>query len=253
MAKIKTVVSWGCVVLGLGLAGLPGCAASGDGTTPGGDDDDDIPGGTADAGTPGEEIPPENMIDDLDDGDGLLLTRGGRVGSWYTYNDKSETGEQTPAAGVAFLPSPGGATSGGFCATTSGGGFSVWGAGMGLDLNNPDGEKAVYDASMFHGVRFKARGTVPIRAAVMIAGVISAEVGGSCVAGAGTGQGCDDGHGRLVVLSPEWKSYDLPFAQITQAGWGKPVVFDATQIMSIQFNVEKNLAFDVSIDDVGFF
>ena len=73
------------------------------------------------------------------------------------------------------------------------------------------------------------------------------------MAGTGAVTGCDDGHGRLVVLTPEWTTYDLPFAQITQAGWGRPVVFDATKVMSVQFNFEKNLMFDVAIDEVGLY
>jgi hypothetical protein len=236
-------------------AAAAGCAASGSGGPGGGEGPDAGSAGSGvDAGSGGEgTILPENLIDDLEDGDASILPRGGRVGAWYTYNDKSATGTQTPAMGDPFKPSPGGVGDSQFDASTTGTGFSVWGAGMGFDLDSTQGTKSTYDVSAFTGIRFRAKGTVPMRAAVMIAGVVSLAVGGTCVAGSGTGQACDDGHGRLLVLTADWKSFDLPFAQLTQGGWGKPVPFDPATVLSIQFNVDKNLPFDVSIDDIGFY
>ncbi len=253
------------MALGLGLCGLVACAASGrDGA---GDDDDDQgggdggdPPGTIDAGGGGGDGEPpitaENLIDDLDDGDGSLLLRGGRVGAWYTYNDLTTAGTQTPAAGVAFLPTPGGPGASVYHAHTQGSGFTAWGAGMGFDLNNnnnPNGMKGTYDASAFQGITFKAKGSVPIRASVMVAGVLSTAIGGTCTPSTTAGEGCDDGHGRALLLTPEWKTYQLAFNQIAQAGWGKQVVFDSSTIMAVQFNIDKNLAFDVSVDDIGFY
>ena len=246
----------GLICMGLG-AGTASCAASNDdpGPDPGDDDGTDVDAapGTPDATSGGDDILPENMIDDLDDGDPALLKRGGRIGSWYTYNDMTATGEQTPAMGEPFMPAPGGAGGSPYAANTHGTGFTVWGSGMGFDLNNQMNVKAVYSAAAFTGIAFKAKGSGPVRAAVMIAGVISSEVGGQCVPGAGTTDKCDDGHGSLLFLTSDWKTFKLPFASLQQAGWGKPVVFDSTQIMSIQFNVDKNLAFDFSIDDIGFY
>jgi hypothetical protein len=246
----------------LALCGLGACAAGGNDPPPGDDDDSDA-GGTGDPdpdaagpGDPGDVIAEENMIDDLDDGDGLLLVRGGRVGAWYTYNDRSPDGTQTPATGVAFLPTTGGPGESVYYANTQGSGFTVWGAGMGFDLNNhnnPDGTKETYDASAFDGIMFKAMGSVPIRASVMVAGVLSTEIGGTCTPSDVPGEGCDDGHGRAILLTPEWKTYQIAFDEIRQAGWGKPVVFDAATIMAVQFNIDKNLAFDVSIDEIGFY
>ena len=124
---------------------------------------------------------------------------------------------------------------------------------MGFDLDVEMNVKHTYDASAFHGVELKARGTGPVRAAIMIAGVISSEVGGACTPSDVAGEKCDDGHGSVLFLTSEWATYKLPFDTIRQAGWGKPVVFDSTQIMSIQFNVDKNLAFDFAVDDIGFY
>jgi hypothetical protein len=250
------------LVLGLGMASCAGGGSDSDGAA---DDDDDVSDDVSDDGNSDSPAgidagasgpPPTDLIDDLDDGDGALPPRGGRKGAWYTYNDMSTAGTQMPPAGVAFLPTPGGPGASVYHASTQGDGFSVWGAGMGFDLNNPnnpDGKKLSYDASAFRGITFKARGTVPIRASVMVAGVLSTEIGGTCTPSTTAGEGCDDGHGRSLFLTPEWQTYQLTFDQITQAGWGKPVVFDATQIMAVQFNIDKGLAFDVAIDDIGFY
>jgi hypothetical protein len=237
----------------LGVLGLNACASSGD--DPGGDPGtaDAAPPGTPDAAPPTSDILPENMIDDLDDGDSVLLPSGGRAGAWYTYNDMTVTGQQSPAMGSPFMPSPGGANGSAYAATTSGSGFTVWGAGMGFDLNVQMSVKHTYDASAFHGVELTARGSGPVRAAIMIQGVISSDVGGSCAPSTAPGEKCDDGHGSVLFLTDTWTVYKLPFDEIRQAGWGKPVVFDATTIMSIQFNVDKNLTFDFAIDNIGFY
>ncbi len=247
--RTMTRMETSCAAL-LGLLGMSACANSSDNSLPdsGGPD---AAVGSSDAG-PGD-ILPENLIDDLEDGDSQLLARGGRAGSWYTYNDQTVSGQQTPAMGSPFMPSPGGAQSSAFAANTSGMGFTVWGAGMGFDLNSQMSVKHTYDASAFHGIEFKAKGSGPVRAAVMIAGVISSDVGGACTPSTVAGQGCDDGHGSVLFLTSEWANYKLAFSDIRQAGWGKPVVFDSTTLMSIQFNVDKNLAFDFAVDDIGFY
>ena len=61
------------------------------------------------------------------------------------------------------MPSPGGANDSAYAASTSGGGFTEWGAGMGFDLNHPaavggTGERGAYDASGFRGIALVARG-----------------------------------------------------------------------------------------------
>src|SRR5690606_1927607 len=117
-------------------------------------------GAGADGGADAVTILPENLIDDLDDGDASIAEVGGRIGAWYTYNDETTGGEQAPPSDSDFAPSAGGPTDSGFMARTTGSGFTEWGAGMGFDLNNPGDAKGTWDASAFTGVAFKARGDV---------------------------------------------------------------------------------------------
>lgn len=206
----------------------------------------------ADGGTDGEvEIEPANMIDDLEDGDSLILAAGGRQGAWYSYNDESETGEQLPPE--PFEPSAGGPAGSLFSAETSGSGFSVWGAGIGVDLNNEgdpdggDGMRMTWDASAHQGIVFHARGTVPIRVKLLVEGVIPTETGGTCEAD------CEDAHGKIVALSNEWQQYTVSFEEAFQEGWGTAVSFDPSTLMSVQFQVGASTDFDYAIDQLGFY
>lgn len=260
----------------LGLAIGPGCdSASSDstsdnsgvdpsaGSTDGGGtaadtemaatDDPDDSGGSDDTGTGTDEIEiePANMIDDLEDGDALILAANGRRGAWYSYNDESKGASQLPAA--PFEPSAGGPATSLFQAQTSGSGFSVWGAGIGVDLNNEgdpdggDGMRMPWDAGAHQGVVFHARGNAPIRVKLLIDAVVPTETGGSCAAD------CEDAHGKIIPLSDEWVQYTVGFDEAFQEGWGAAASFDASTLMSIQFQVGAGTDFDYAIDQVGFY
>jgi hypothetical protein len=229
----------------VGAALLGACAASGGG---GGDDHPDS-----------GPIPEEDLIDDLEDGDGAIHEINGRIGSWYTFNDETPNGTQMPLPNSDFLATEGGAGGSLYAARTAGSGFTEWGAGMGLDVNNPGdpmggpGIKGKFDASGYTGVSFKAKGNTSVRAVVVTAAVVPMEAGGECTPSTVEGMMCDDAHGRPIALSDEWKEYDLPFAQLTQEGWGKPAEFDPTKVTGVMFIVGANVDFEVVVDDVRFY
>jgi len=216
--------------------GLAGCAAGGG-------------GGTA----PG----PSDLIDDLEDGDDAINEANGRMGGWYTFNDESTTGTQMPPSSE-FMSTAGGADGSAYAAATSGTGFTVWGAGMGFDLNNPEavgmmGPRAQYDASHFKGIAFKAKGNVPITVSLEIVGVTPTDRGGTCAPSMTMGEECDDLHGTLVDLTPDWKEYAIDFSKLRQGGWGKKVPFAATDLTAVLFQVDMDVSFDFAVDDVGFY
>ena len=175
------------------------------------------------------------------------------MGAWYTYNDESAAGTQTPAAGAMFTPTAGGAGGSAFSANTTGSGFATWGAGMGFDLNNPGdgmggpGVKGLYDASVHTGIAFTARGNVAIRFKLQTAATVPDTDGGTCAAD------CDDSHGASFTLTSDWVQYALPFDTATQEGWGAPAAFDAAALMGVQFQAPANADFEIAIDDVGFY
>jgi hypothetical protein len=217
--------------------GVAGCAGGGrDGTTPTG---------------------PSDLIDDLEDGDDAINETNGRLGGWYTFNDESTTGTQMPPSS-GFTTATGGADGSAFAAATSGSGFTVWGAGMGFDLNNPEavgmtGPRAQYDASRFTGIAFKAKGNVPITVSLEVVGVTPTDRGGTCVPSMTMGEECDDLHGTLVDLTPDWKEYAIEFGKLRQGGWGKKVPFAATDLTAVLFQVDMDMSFDFAVDDVGFY
>ena len=196
-------------------------------------------------GTPGNI----DLIDDMELGTGSIPANKGRVGAWYTYNDKTAAGMQEPTAGAAFVVDPNGFA--GKCARTHGSGFTTWGAGMGVDLNNTGtGAKGVYNASTAQGITFMAKSTSPFRVKVLIPATVPSAEGGTCA-----GAGCGNNHGFIVAASASWTSVTVPFSSLTQETWAEvnTAAFSNAAIIGIQFQVTKDTAFDVAIDNLGFY
>jgi hypothetical protein len=202
---------------------------------------------TDDTTTDGGDIPidPDNMIDNFEDGDGALIPNNGRQGYWYVFNDATVGGTQTPAPDVV-LPESGGADGTTMAMHTSGSGFAEWGAGIGVDVNNVNDTKLTWDASAFTGIVVMARGSGQIRAVVQTEATTPPEEGGTCA------MDCDP-HGKVLVVSDEWQQFTLPFAQLTQEGWGTPAGWDASKVVGIQFKVGKDVDFDFWVDEIGFY
>jgi hypothetical protein len=238
----------------IGLGGALALVTACGGGDDGGDDtgvDDDL----------GEPIPEELLLDDLDDGDGAIHEVGGRIGSWFSYNDGTAT-TQVPGPNGDFIPAEGGAQDSAYYARTQGDSFTEWGAGFGFDINNTgvdgpagEGEKKPYDASAYQGIRFLAKGNVPVRVGILVSAVVEDTYGGGCTPPAEPteGEDCGDAHGKDLSLTGEWKEYRVPFEGLKQGDWGKPADFDAATITSIHFDIAQGLTFDVGIDRLGFY
>jgi hypothetical protein len=227
----------------------------------GGDDGGDEDGGGDDLGEP---IPEDLVLDDLDDGNAGIPEIGGRTGSWFSYNDESAD-TQVPSPDGEFTPAEGGAEGTAYYARTTGDSFTVWGAGFGFDLNNtgeggPEGvgEKKPHDASAHQGIRFLAKGNVPLRVGILVSAVVEVQYGGGCTPPAtppadGELVDCGDSHGKSISLTDSWKEYKIPFEGLQQADWGLVADFDPATITSIHFDIEQGLTFDVGIDRLGFY
>lgn len=231
-----------------------GSSDGGPGPGSGSEGPDSADSGTGDGG--GEVvIDAENMIDDLEDGDAVIYARNGRQGAWYTYNDATVGGVQNPEAMTSFTPAEGGATSSPlFMAHSDGAGFTEWGFGVGVDLNNAGddmggpGLRMPYDGSAFTGLAFRARGDVSIRLKVLVEAIVPMDGGGTC------SEMCEDAHGKIVPLTGDWVQYVVPFDDLFQEGWGfGEVDLDAATLMSIQFQVGKSTDGMVEIDELGFY
>ena len=237
-----------------------------------------------------------DMIDDLEDGDDIIIQKNGRSGDWYTFDDETSSGVQVPGKNDPCNPSKGGAEGSKFAMHTAGNGWAEWGAGVAFDLNPTDsidgdggvddggvddggvddggagnydagvvansagsgggetGLKGIYDASLYKGIVFRAKGNCKIRASILIRSLIDKENGGTCIPGDKEEEGCSNGHGAEIYLEKDWHQYALDFATITQdEGWGQQKNFDPSQLVSVLFEAGKNTDFDFWIDDVGFY
>jgi len=223
-------------------------------------------------------------IDDLEDGNNVILPVGQRQGYWYTYGVKEamQTPLPTQWMGATFKPGPGGnpcslmpltaackamdtaamgmAGSMLFSAETKGSLPPATDtvptyAGMGVDLNNHFAKSCVYDGKAYKGISFYAKGSA-FKVAVAIPGTVpTTSDSGACAAM------CSDHFNMLVAPPPDgttWKQFTIMWAELTQAGWGTPATFDASKLINIQFQVDglttatATAPFDFSVDDLAF-
>ena len=127
---------------GVSTGGTGGVSSGGtSGTTGGtggdaGSDGGGGSGGTATNSCTGSEraaTGSDPLIDNLDDGDGVIPEVDGRHGNWFTYNDATPGATQEP--GREFTPFADGYDGSPYPARTWGEGFADYGAGMGISFN----------------------------------------------------------------------------------------------------------------------
>jgi hypothetical protein len=120
-------------------------------------------GGNGAAGTGGCGL----LIDDMEARSGYICEGAGRKGAWYSYNDQSKDSEQWPPptaeAGVPIAVSTSDRTGNGHAMRTYGHGYTVWGAGIGFDLNYDYRATphvyGTFDASDYDGISFWHKGS----------------------------------------------------------------------------------------------
>jgi hypothetical protein len=189
-------------------------------------------------------------IDNLDDGDVLSDGIFGGRGIWYAANDGS--GLQFPtacpgSAAVGMFPVPGGRAF-----HTFGSGFTLPNGFVNIGLSfrsSPPACDMPINASVAHGVRFRAKGTVVsqmVRMSISTTATNPVEDGGTCTVG------CYDGFGSFVTLLPDFQEYRVYFTDVVQEGWGTPAAFDPSRILNIQWAGQRP-CFDFWIDDIAFF
>ncbi len=207
--------------------------------------------GGAGASDAGAEPPPcTALLDDLEDGDSAILRCEGRVGSWYTYNDGTRSGTQTPLPGRPFVPVSPGHDPSDYAAHVAGSGFVSRGAGMGFDLNlAPGGAKLSYDASAYAGLTFWAKAAAPTHIYVNVPDRNTDREGGVC-----EGSGCGDHFGEGLDLTTGWAQYTVMFSALSPDGWGVPApsALDAAHVYSVEFHTAKSTVFDLLVDDIAF-
>jgi hypothetical protein len=275
-AGVGSVVASGSGAVGSGAAasaggsGAVGSGAVGSGATPsaggsGGSTASGATGGTQQVGTggddtaggaPGEEggAPghepvetfPEDLIDDFEDTDDEILANDGRSGSWIVTNDGTgaqDPGENESQLPVLLVPARGTSQRG---LHTAGKDFTDWGASVLANLNEIGNEAALYDASRYTGVRFWARSGDGLEHEARLA-LPSRETTTFCLT-------CGDHFGSDFPYSGQWREVHLPFEDMQQDGWGqvRPALKPA-ELLAVQLLFVDGLAFDLVVDDIGFY
>jgi hypothetical protein len=200
----------------------------------------------------GVTVTAPNLIDDMEEGSGGIIKQGGRGGSWFTYNDGTDGGVQTPTANGPCLPVaiPGGRCTSEHAMHTFGSGFTNYGMGIGFDLNHPATVRMPYDVSAYTGIAFWARGPqLAVQIQVLEDATTPTAQGGTCP----TTSTCADHYAIAVDLGTGWQQIVVPFASLKQATWGTAVPWDPKTVLGVQFAVNPAPAFDFWIDDIGLY
>jgi hypothetical protein len=237
-------------LLALSLTAL-GCSGSDDGTPSQQESKDP----TCEA--PGI-VDPTLLIDDFEDGDGLVAVVGTRNGSWWLSTDGTagtvnHAADASPPAERIF----GGRCGSDYGVRVTGSGFSSWGAVLSAGFRYAEQAESI-DASAFRGLSFYARvgsdNDSVIRMQLQDASTYPE--GGNCNTESGSPDECYNGFGtELVGLDTTWQKYTFDFATLTQReGWGfRADAVDPATLFALDFNLDPDRTFDLWIDDVWFY
>jgi hypothetical protein len=256
--------------------GLIGCGGGGSGGGAGSGGGGGSNGGSG-GGAGSVVLDPMDLISDFEDTTAATVVMAGtptRNGYWYTYNDATPC-TQVPAAmdttmkyiGMAppnGVPNP---DKGSMSLHGSWSGCTIWGAGIGADLNQPaaadggtyTGPKVPYDVTQYKGVTFWAQAGATSDTALRIKFPMTDETkvedGGTCVDS--TTNKCSDDFGEQFNLpgNGSWKQFTIKWDDtgFHQEGWGAAFTWNPMHVTSIQIqSVDKGEAYDFWLDDLYF-
>jgi hypothetical protein len=205
-------------------------------------------------------LPPGITAIDMLDVENHTIELSDGAGEWYVFHDGSTDGVVAPDTPRTTddlvpvpLPSPRDESLLGVHVVANDL-FTSWGAGLGFNLNSPDGTARLkYDVSPYTGIVFWGRsgsGSVTVRLKVITADIApDTESGGECATN------CNDAFGTPIALTTEWQQYPIAFADLAQQGWGTvpPGGFDPTGVLAVQLHADAGVAFDIWLDDVCFY
>jgi hypothetical protein len=200
---------------------------------------------------------PTALVDDIEDGNPLIATVGGRNGSWWITSDGT-AGTITPPPDAGPPPERilGMRCESEFAMRITGQGFTTWGANLSIGFRYTTEEEPI-DVSPFSGMMFWARvgetHNSPIR--VQFQDSNTHPNGGICNATPGSADECYSGWGtELVPISSTWRLYQIEFSRMTQRDFGyRAETFDTTAVYGVAWDVAANSVFDLWVDDVWFY
>lgn len=202
----------------------------------------------------GPVVTSEHLLDGFEDDDLTLELTGGRSGVWYLFDDGT-VGAAGPTPLVCSKLSSAPAQLGMYALHVTATGFTGWGSGLGVDFR---AGKKPYDGSKLSGVRFWARvgEGKNTRHRVQVVDGTTDKLGGKCnpALTAPDGEKCDDHFGKNLILTSSWTEYVVPFADLSQIGWGHPgAALDKTTLYGLQVTAKAKLDVELWLDQIEFF
>lgn len=191
------------------------------------------------------DIPVNDLLDDMEDGNQAIPVRNGRTGQWYPFQDMYGTKVWENSA----IPGQRGALSR-YAQHTTGSGYTLWGSGIGFDLYVDSAGKNIYDASAYAGITFWARSATAMMLTVAFPDANTTALPDAirrCTQ-------CDHHWVSAVQMTTEWKRFTVQWADLQLEGGTTPVpaAFASHELVSIQFRVGTNAVYDYWVDDVAF-
>jgi hypothetical protein len=194
------------------------------------------------------------------------------TGTWFTFDDGSDGGVLTPPPGPSAAPiislleathvTYGSVVSAHAAHVTANSGFSIYGDGMGFNVNvAAGGVPETFDASAYQGFVFWARalgdsGAPGTRFNVMDINTAPPGSGGICDGGVCSGYfGFDFGKNGVPPLTNAWQRFVVYFATMARPSWAMPdpgLVFTPTQMIGCQVQLAENVPADLWVDDIYF-
>lgn len=189
-----------------------------------------------------------SLLDDFEDGDNKPFRAFEREAWWFTVTDKTAGSTIWPEGEfkAEALPPASAAPENRFAAHIKAQGQTSWGMMLSTSLRwSQKGIKCPFNASLFSGLKFRAKGPGKIEVAFPLPETVKAEAGGICT------EGCYDTHRQAFFLTDQWQEYKVRWDRVQQGGWGAEVRFDPARLIGVNFLVGvKDLPADFWIDDI---
>ncbi|HVY25894.1 MAG TPA: hypothetical protein VHB79_05055 [Polyangiaceae bacterium] len=204
--------------------------------------------GSAGAPTTNMPVMALDLIDDVEGDFPSLPLRAGRNGGWFSVHDDT-SGQMGAVSPLSLQPARGTSH---FAVGVSGGGFTDWGAQMGVNLRSP---YAAYDASKYCGLRFLAKGGGN-GWAVLISDRLSVPDGGVCDdVNWASDNGCYQFVGRGLAVGNVWQEVVIRFDELRlMRNPASPRRLETKSLYDILFNFSSadGSGFELMIDDLSF-
>lgn len=187
----------------------------------------------------------DGLADDFEDGNTQLLVLAGRDGYWWKHADPN--GSKFDPDELLLKDVAGdGSNHALFASGTTAASDEAYGASIGVNFSSA----GLYDASYYDGISFRAKvdSDAAKKVRLKVGDVNTHQDAGVC-------KTCWNHFGKDLVLTDDWKEYQVSFTELRQApGWGdpNPPAITSEKLYSLDFTFEKSGKFAFWLDDVQF-